>query len=60
MLNCFKYHEVIFCQQIKMGSVELVLFSFNALLVVTIIAVIIRIYYLVEQQGVQISVLLKH
>lgn len=43
-----------------MGAVESVLYIFGILLVVTIVAVLIRIYYIVQQQGIQISILLKH
>lgn len=43
-----------------MGAVESVLYIFGILLIVTIVAVLIRIYYIVQQQGIQISILLKH
>ena len=37
-----------------------ILIIFGALLVIIIIAMLIRIHYVIKQQGVQISVLLKH
>lgn len=43
-----------------MDTVELVLFAFGVLLIVTIVAVLVRIHYIIQQQGVQISILLKH
>lgn len=43
-----------------MGTIETVLFIFGVLLIVTIIGMLVRIYYVIEQHGVQIAVLLKH
>lgn len=43
-----------------MGAVETILYIFGVLLVVVIIAVLVRLHFIIEQQGVQISILLKH
>ena len=43
-----------------MGTIETVLFIFGVLLIVIIIALLVRVYYVIEQHGVQIAVLLKH
>ena len=43
-----------------MGAKETILYIFGVLLVVVIIAVLVRIHFIIEQQGVQISILLKH
>jgi len=43
-----------------MGTIETVLFIFGVLLIVIIISLLVRIYYIIEQHGIQIAVLLKH
>ena len=43
-----------------MNMLELALFLFNILLIIIIIAVYVKLTYMVKQQGFQISVLLKH
>ena len=60
MLRCFKTRSNFFLSSDKMGTIETVLFIFGVLLVVIIVAMLVRIYYVIEQHGVQIAVLLKH
>ena len=43
-----------------MNMSEITLFLFNILLIVVIIAVYVKLSYMIKQQGFQISVLLKH
>lgn len=43
-----------------MGPIELVIFAIGVLVVVTIIAILVRLHYIIQQQGIQISILLKH
>lgn len=43
-----------------METKETVIFLFGVFLIVAIIAVLVKIYYIVEHQGVQLQILLKH